>query len=248
MSAERVAESPPSLTGKVPFEIDAGVIEKFPADLNQRAVLVRAESDLTERRVRNGDCRSLRDDSGRAVARGLRDLNRLAAVRVQDRRTGLHDGRDLDQMFHESFVERRRDRVPSGRRRQLGQRAIVDRTLRHDVEVPATLATEEAPKLVVRLLRLALLRRLRLLLAANRVEEIVGVTLTLLGVERRPDPDVEPVDLFVQRVPLALFLGRERPVLVGSGLGKSLRFLPDSKPSLAKLLDNTHGVAIPSDT
>jgi hypothetical protein len=145
--AERVTERPSRLHSEVALQVDAGVIEQFSRDLDQRAVLERAQRHLTERRIRGADRAALSHDRRSGMRGRLRDLDRLTRVGVEDRRTGLQDCAGLDQVLDQTVIEAGRHSVAACGRGALSERTEVDRALRPDLEEPGALAAHPVPQL-----------------------------------------------------------------------------------------------------
>ena len=106
------AQTVADLIGEEAEEIDAGVFDHLAADLDQEAVLVRAEVDeRVEHRIGLGEVRALsRDGSGRGVRGQARDLNRLTTGRVELSRNVEH-GTDEASLEDHLVIEARRYRA-----------------------------------------------------------------------------------------------------------------------------------------
>jgi hypothetical protein len=239
--AEGVAQRSAGLHREVALQVDAGVVQQLAADLDERAVLVGAQLDLSEDRVGGADGAALGDERRGAVRGGLGDLNGLAAGRVQHGGAGLHDRAVLDEVLDQAVVEVGRNRVAAGRRGAGRQRADLQLAPVHgalgaDVEEPGaglpahpraqlrTVAVAVTGALVTAL-RAALATRAALAPAAallavavQVVERVVGVLGALLGVERGLDALVELAELVLEGVPLALLFGREVAVRLARGV------------------------------
>ena len=218
-----VAEAVADLLGQERGDIDASVLDQLAGELNDEAVLERAErGERVERGVRLGEVRALSGDRARgAVGPEGRDLEVLAAGRVQHGRDVKH--RADETGAHDHHVVERRGNRSTGCARQNVALLEVER---------ANLATSElADRLGVRVV--ASRNFVRADLSSNGVETrgALLVSLELL------DDSSARVKIGADAVVLLLLLGSQVAILRACRIENLLRLMPRGLAKIVLSLD-----------